>query len=454
MSPSSLLSICLWCSAGLGQETAPPPPGVETPLLVEAGRVITISGEELENASVLIEEGRITAVGKGVTSRWNARVLKFPRSTVIAGLVSAHGTQGLRVPNENVPNAAYISVLDGLDPSSAALKNALRDGVTTMHVIPANATRFGGQGAVIRTAGRTIEELVIRAPSALKVSLRPPPGETRMQTMAALRKSFLDLYLEAREVAAAPSAGLAPARPGKEPTLTEIVESRPPWKDLAWDAVELDRLSTELRPLASVVRGELPVFLYCPGASDVFKAFELIDAQGLKATLVLGPDAHKAAQVLRARKDLGPVVLDPELSTWETDPETGAEERRSAARSLFDAGVPFAVVPAADGRDQGPGLSRDPDLHLWYQAALLVQLGIPRAEALRAVTLTPARILGISHRIGSLEVGKDGNLAIFSGDPLDARSWVEAVVIEGRLVYRWEQDRDLDLLRNEPERSF
>ncbi|MBI4603311.1 MAG: amidohydrolase family protein [Planctomycetes bacterium] len=422
---------------------------------LRVAKAITVSGEEVEDATILIEGGRIAAIGKGIEVPYNAVVFKHPRGVALPGLIACHTTLGLRVPNENVPNVPYISVLDGIDPSHPAVKSSLRDGVTVAHVIPANATRVGGQGAVVRLTGKTVAEMVVKAPSGLKLSLRPPPGETRMQTMAALRKTFADVYVQVRAAAAdaAPPALLS-GKPAAPPDLEALLEGRPPWQEIAWEKVPLDRIDAQARPMVDLVRGQIPAFVYCPSASDVFKAFELMDSHGLKGTLVLGPDAYKLAAVLAARKDLGPVVLDADLVVWDTDPDTGEERRHVTPRALFDAGLRFALQAASDGREQGPRFSREGELHLWYQAAQLVKLGIPRAEALKAVTFTPARILGLEHRMGSLEAGKDANVVVFSGDPLDARSWVEQVLIEGKEAYRREADRDLELLLREPERAF
>ncbi|HZN59228.1 MAG TPA: amidohydrolase family protein [Planctomycetota bacterium] len=435
---------------------APTPPAVTDDLVaVKVGRVITVSGEEIPDGIIIIERGRIRAVGKDVQVPWNARVYSFPRGTALPGLIAAHTTLGLRVPNENVPNVAYITVLDGIDPSIGAFKSALRDGVTVAGVMPANVTRIGGQGAVVRTFGRTIDDLVIRSPSGIKISLRPPAGETRMQNAAQLRKTFLDLYSKVRDVAleASPPATLT-GKPEVEENLTTVLTARPPWKEIAWDKVPLEKVQLELQPLVDLVRGKLPAFIYCPLASDVLKAFEVMDSNGLQATLVLGPDGYKAATAIQARAGLGPVVLDGELIHWETDPDTGEERRTVTPRVFHDAGIRFALQTSLDARDNSARFSRDGESHLWYQAAVLVRHGIPRGDALRSVTLTPAEILGLAGRMGSIEVGKDGNIAIFSGDPLDARSWVEVVLIEGKEAYLKTKDRDLEALLGPQERPF
>ena len=433
-------------------------------IAIEVGRVITVSGEELEGGTILIEAGRIKAIGTGLEIPWNARVLKYPRGVAMPGLIACHSTIGLRVPQEKVPNAPYISVVDGIDPSSRAIKNSLRDGITVAHVMPSNATRIGGQGAVVRLTGRTVEEMVIASPSGMKISLLPPRGETRMESMAALRKTFLDLHYRVAELAldAAPPALLS-GRPVERPELAALVEARPDWESIAWDNVPMEKVGPELSPLVDLVRGKMPAFTYCATASDVFKAFEIIDAHGLQSTLILGADAYKLAAVLASRKDLGLVILDSQQVIWETDPATGREKRHVTPRILFDAGILFALQPAEVLRpsrqsrqsgQSGPGFSRDGELHLWYQAALLVRFGIPRDEALKTITETPARILGLDHRMGTLEVGKDANITIFSGDPLDARSWVEHVLIEGKEAYRRDKDRELELLLKDPEKSF
>jgi len=440
--------LLLMAAAALAAEPA------EDIVAIKAGRVITVAGDDLEPGTILIRAGRIEAVGKDLEVPWNARVLNYPRGVAMPALILCHSTVGLRFPNENVPNAPYISVLDGIDPSSKTITNSLRDGIAVAHVIPANATRIGGQGAVVRLTGRTVDEMVIASPSGMKLSLAPPPGETRMESMAALRKTFVDLYAHVRdlELDQAPPAELA-TKPAAIADLTAVVLSRPPWETIAWEKVPLDKVAPEWRAMVDVVRGRTPAFIYCSTASDVFKAFEIMDANGLKTTLVLGADAYKLADLLASRQGLGPVVLDPELVVWQVDPDSGAEERHVTPRVLFDAGIRFALQAELDPIS-GPGFSRDGEHHLWYQAALLVRFGMPRAEALKAVTLTPARILGLEHRMGTIEAGKDANITVFSGDPLDARSWVEHVLIEGKEAYRRDRDPELEMLLKDPEKRF
>ena len=274
-----------------------------------------------------------------------------------------------------------------------------------------------------------------------------------MGNIAALRKSFYDFYT--RMKALQDTGGKAPLLKKKDRSLTDLVRSRPNWDEIDWKKIPDDKVSERDKPMRDLVQGKLRVFINCPTASDVFKAFELIDAHHLDATLVLGSDAWKLAKVLAARKNLGTVVLNPLLEIWERDPGTGGEKRRLTPVLLHKAGIDFALQAVTDSNfNTGPYFGRSGPYHHWYQASRLVQYGLSRDEAIKTITLAPAKILGLDHRIGSLEAGKDANIAIFSGDPLDARSWVERVFIEGREVYNRSKDRDLELLLKDPERSF
>ena len=420
---------------------------------LKVGRAITVSGKDIEKAVIVMENGRIKAVGTDVEIPRTARVVDMPRAVAMPGIVDAHSVNGLRVSNERFSNVPYVTVLDGIDPSSPGLSNALRHGVTSVHCIAGNVTRFGGQGAVIRTSGKTVEELVVRTPSAMKLSLQPASGENRMGNMAALRKSFYDFYSRMKAIQGA--GGEAPLIENKKLTLTDLVNTRPGWGEIDWKKVPSEKVSERDRPMRDLVRGKLRAFINCPTASDVFKAFELIDANHLDATLVLGPDAWKLADILAARKGLGPVIINPQLEVWDKNDETGAERRRITPILLHKAGVPFALQVLSDSNfNRGPYFGRSGPYHHWYQAARLVQFGMPRDKALETITIIPARLIGIDNRVGSIEAGKDANIAIFSGDPLDARSWVERVFIEGKEVYERGKDRDLERLLKDPERSF
>ena len=177
---------------------------------------------------------------------------------------------------------------------------------------------------------------------------------------------------------------------------------------------------------------KLRAFIYCEKAADVMKAIEIHEKHKLDSVLVLSPECYKAAAFI-AQKKL-PVILDAQLIAWETDEQTDTEEMKVNPRIFSKAGVKFALQ-----NDTSQYGAR----YLWYQAATAVKHGVKRAEALKAVTLYPAQMIGVDKRFGSIEPGKDARLLFLTGDPLDAQTWVNQVMIKGEFVY--EKDKDVRL---------
>jgi hypothetical protein len=168
---------------------------------------------------------------------------------------------------------------------------------------------------------------------------------------------------------------------------------------------------------------------------DVAPAIQTAKENGFleRTVFVLGTDAYRAVDELKRVKR--PVVLSAELVHRERDPITGELRETFAPKVIHDAGLSYALLPDAD--------SSLAERYLTYQAARCVRHGIPRQAALEAITLNPARMLGVADRLGSLEVGKDGYVVVLSGDPLDFTSWVELAFIQGVLAY--ERDKDVRL---------
>jgi imidazolonepropionase-like amidohydrolase len=361
---------------------------------IKGARVIPVSGPELESATIIVRGGRIEAVGKNLEIPWDAKVIDGAHKVVIPGLVEAHTFRGTDRPNERLASVPFVSTFDSINPVDPYYEDALRQGITTLCVMPGNDTMIGGQGCIVRPTGVTAESMMVVKNVAMKISLKPRAGMSRMAHMAALRKELSDAADQVKSKKGEPD-------PRRE-------------------------------PMTRLLKGLLPAFVYCPTASDAHRALELAEASGLKVKLILGRDGWKAAAEI-ARKGVD-VILDPDLEYWETDEELHEEVRRFAGEAVAKAGLRYAFQ--TDGMIYGTS-------YLWFQAATAVKNGLSRAEALRAITLAPAEILGLGSRIGSIEKGKDGNLVLLTGDPLDAASWVETVLIEGKIVYQRSKDEKL-----------
>jgi imidazolonepropionase-like amidohydrolase len=405
-----------WCGAILAAAIlAPlPAPAGEEVLAVKARRILTMAGPPIEDGVVLVRGGRIEAVGK-VEIPPLARVIDAGDGWICPGFVEAHSQAGLDRANEMQPVVPFVSVLDSLDPGAPALEDQLREGVTTLLVIPGNDTQIGGQGILVKPRGRTVEEMLVRRAAGLKIGLGPVRSTTRAGQLAAIRKAFRDAE-EARRNAERRRAEAA-ATPGGAP---EPEDGR-------------------RRAILDLLEGRTPAYIHAPLAMDADHGLALAKEHGLAARFVLGPDAWRAAALLRAAQAAageGKVLfaLDPVLEVEDRDDDAAVEAVREVAGILHRAGVRFALTS-----DEGSGPTRYP----LYQAATAVRQGVPREEALRAITIHAARFLGVDDRVGSLEKGKDANLLLLTGDPLSAQTWVDRVILEGEVAYERKEDRKL-----------
>ncbi|MBU4495820.1 MAG: amidohydrolase family protein, partial [Acidobacteria bacterium] len=279
-------------------------------------------------------------------------------------------------------------------------------------ITPGSRNVIGGQTAVIKHRGRTVEEMTIKSPAGVKFSLGEGPKETygskgqlpstRMGSAYVVRKALLDaqhflaqkITSEAKAAAAKSSSAAFPAK-----------------RDL------------NLEILSAVLEGKMTVFIECYRADDIMTALRLVDEFGLKAVLVGATEGYKLADEIAMREV--PVIVSP-IGVGPRRMETQEASYTNAA-SLDRAGV-IVIVKA----DEALGVGHVRELPLL--AAFAVKGGMERDKALRAITLTAAEVLGVAERIGSLEVGKDADLVLFDGDPLHYRTRVRRVFIDGKEI--------------------
>lgn len=380
---------------------------------VKAGKIYPGSGAPIEPGVILIEEGRITAIGANVEIPWNATLLDYGRNVIVPGLIEAHAARGYDLANETNPLTPFVTVLDALDPSHDAFELALRDGVTTLNILPGNDTILAGMGALVKPVGLVVEDMLLLPVSGMKISVSGTPAFSRMGAMAQLRrylnetKDYMAGNADAKAMTAAPGFFRTP-------------------KYVKYEAV------------ADLLRGRYRAFIYCETAGDVLRAQGLCGEYGIVAVLVFGPDCAKAAEAVAERKLK--VILDPELVRFEQDPDMKSVRRIDVVRAFHDKGVSFALQSnplRVDARS------------LFYQGMRAMSQGLTREEALESVTLTPARILGMDGTIGSLEPGKAANLVVLDGEPFELMTHNEFVMIDGKVAYDRQTDRKLKKLMDE-----
>ncbi len=384
---------------------------------IKAGKLITISGPPLENAVILIENGKIKAIGKELKPAWNARVIDASDKTVMPTYVLAHTSGGLSSGDtENMPNVPYLTVQDAVDPASTFFEEALRNGIGTIHVVPGNRTLIAGQGMVVRPYGKTVEDMAVQTRSALKMSLQGQGG-SRIAQLKKLRRALEDVreYMKEYERKKAEFAQeKAAGASGDKKEFSEEIEF-------------------QKKPIVDLLNKKLGAFLYVPGAAELPEALRIPAEFQFRATLVLGAQCHKAVPVVAATRQT--VVLDDDLEFYEQEPDSEVETLVCPPALMHKAGVVFAL--SIDTNVDSP--RRYP----WWQMATAIRHGVDRESALKALTLVPAQILGLADQFGSVEEGKVANLQILSGDPLKATTWVETVLLEGQVVYERSKDRRL-----------
>ncbi|HEX9064039.1 MAG TPA: amidohydrolase [Streptosporangiaceae bacterium] len=388
-------------------------------LAITGGRIVPVNGPEIESGTVLVENGTITQVGASVEVPAGAEVVDAAGSWVLPGFIDAHAHVGVSEEAEGWagqdtnemtdPVTAHVRAIDAINPAEMGFRDAIGGGVLAVNVNPGSGNPIGGQTVALKCWGRTVDEMALRQPSGMKSALGENPkrvyGEqkktpsTRLGTAAVIRGAFVEAgnYLRRVEAEA--------ARPE--------AERKPVDRDL------------KLEALGRVLRREIPWRQHCHRADDIATALRIADEFGYDLVIDHGTEAHLLADILAARNI--PVIIGP-LFTSRSKVEL---RNRSLANpgKLARAGVTIAITT------DHPVV---PINFLIHQASLAVKDGLDRDTALRALTINPARIAGIDDRLGSIEAGKDADLVIWSGDPLDVLSRATRAFIDGAEIYRYE----------------
>jgi imidazolonepropionase-like amidohydrolase len=378
-------------------------------LAIVGGQVIPIEGTPFRDGVILVDDGAIRALGTDVRVPDGAERVDATGKVVLPGLVDAHTHLGVHEEAEGWagedtnemtdPVTPHVRALDGINPADLGFADAIAGGVLTVNVNPGSGNPIGGQTVAVRCAGATVDEMVLRAPSGVKSALGENPKRvysdrkefpsTRLGTAAAIRDAFVKTgnYLAKRDRG----------------------DGEPVDRDLRWET------------LAMVLRQEIPWRQHCHRADDIATALRLADEFGYRLVIDHGTEAAPLADRIAERGV--PVLIGP-LLTSRSKVELRNRSLANPGR-LAAAGVELGIIT------DHPVV---PIQLLHVQAALAVKEGLDPAAALRAVTLVPARIMGVDDRVGSLLAGKVATLCVWSGDPLDVRSRVEAAWIEGRRV--------------------
>ena len=382
-------------------------------LAIKAGKIETMTeAGTLKDGVILIEDGRIKAIGADLEIPEEAEVYDYGEKTILPGLIDAHthlgiGEEGIgwegRDYNEMTsPVTPELRAIDAINPADLGLEDARKSGITSVMVAPGSANVIGGECLAMKTNGKYVDDMIIKNPVGIKAAFGENPkrvyGEqkkspsTRMAVAAELRKALMETedYI-------------------KNKANKENDEDNSFKRDI------------QLESLARVINGEMPLKTHAHRADDIMTALRIADEFAIDLTIEHCTEGHKIAE--RLAEAGVPAIVGPSLTT-RSKVEVKDRDFKTAA-VLAEAGVKVALM------SDHPVIPVD---NLMVYAALAVKAGLDRSEAYKSVTINPAEILGINDRVGSLEAGKDADLVVYAGDPLDIAANVEAVYISGEQI--------------------
>lgn len=375
-------------------------------MILKNARIFPMDRPPIPEGFVAFEGEKITAVG-AMEACPAGEALDLGGAQIYPGFVDAHchlgmfgdsvGFEGADGNESTDPVTPHLRAIDSIDPMDRCFSEAREAGITTVLTGPGSSNVIGGQFAAIKTAGRWIDRMIVKAPAAMKFALGENPkktyqgrGETpvtRMATAALIREELRKAqeYLRRQER-------------GEEPD---------------YDA--------KLDALVPVIQKKLPAHFHAHKANDIATAVRIAKEFQLDAVIVHATEGHLVADILESEGI--PVITGPVIND-RSKPELRHLEQENTA-ALVEAGIPAAICTDHP---------ENPVQYLPLAAALTVRAGVTPEKALLAITLRAAEIAGIADRVGSLTVGKDADLVVLDGDPLEMQSRVQMVFIDGRRV--------------------
>ena len=389
-------------------------------ILIKNGLVKTMVGEDIENGQVLLDGGKIAAVGKEVSAPVDAQVIDAAGCIVAPGFVEGHchigldeeaiGFEGDDYNEMTDPVTPQMRGIDGLNPMDEAFFDAYSHGVTTAVTGPGSANVVGGTFLAVKLCGKRVDNMVVKNPVAMKIAFGENPKRcygasqkkmpmTRMGTAALLR----ELLVKAQNYREEMDAYEADPKNNKKPTY-----------------------DCKLHAMLPVMRKEIPLKSHAHRADDIFTSLRIAKEFDLDITLDHCTEGHLIADELEKEGKgclVGPTFgakskFELKNKCWDTP------------KAMVEHGLKTAIITDA------PVI---PLKYLPLCAGLAINAGLDEQEAWKAVTINPAVITGIADRVGSLEVGKDADVVIYKGNPLtDLQYTTKYTLINGQIVYQAE----------------
>ncbi len=387
-------------------------------ILIKNGQILPMEGKDLPKGDILIEGGKIKKIAATIEEKDikvpatdTLQIIDATGTVITPGLIDAHchlgmwedaiGFEGDDGNECTDPVTPELRAIDAINPMDRNFQEAYEGGITTVATGPGSANVIGGQFAVIKTFGKRIDDMIVKFPVAMKCAFGENPKRvyseqhkaptTRMATASILREVLYEAkeYMEAKK--------------SKD-------KDKQPDFDLQMEA------------LLPVLKKEIPLKAHAHRADDMFTALRIAKEFGIKITLDHCTEGHLIVEELKAENV--PLIVGPSLS------ERSKFELKNLTFEtpgiLSKAGIDIAIM------------TDSPVIPLQYLpmcAALAAKAGMDKKEAMKAITINPAKILGVEKRVGSIKEGKDADIVIWTKHPFDLESVVKYTIIDGKVVH-------------------
>ncbi len=383
-------------------------------IVIKNGTINTITNRVIVG-DVLIEDGKIKEIGEDLVVPLDAKVIDAEGKQVFPGFIDAHthlglwedgmGYEGADGNEETDPITPQLNPIDGINPMDNTFKEAYQGGITSVCTTPGSANVMGGQCIAIKTFGRRIDNMVIKNPVASKIAFGENPKSCygRDEKMPQTRMAIASLLRENLKKA--------------EEYMEEL--------ELYMEHEDHDKPEYDIRleSLIPVLKGEIPFKVHAHRADDMFTAIRISKEFDIKLTLDHCTEGHLIAEELL--EEGYPVIVGPSLS----------ERSKIELRNLT-----FDTAGILSNTGLNVSLTTDhpviPVQYLPICAGIAVKHGMKKEDAIKAMTINPAITLGIDNKVGSIEIGKDADIVIWDGDPLEIQSNVLYTIINGKVVYK------------------
>ena len=379
--------------------------------IIKNGLIHDAVHREAYVADILLADGKIAAIGGGLTAPADAAVFDADGLEVYPGFVDAHthigldgygiGYEGCDYNEMNDIWTPQLRAIDGINPRDPSLADARRAGVTCVCTGPGSANVLGGTFLAMKTVGNRVDKMVVRDPVAMKCAFGENPkrcyrdkcDSTRMSTAAFLRGALM----QARDYGARKQAANG-------------------------DITKMPAYNQKLEALLPVLAREIPLKAHAHQANDIFTALRIAREFNLRLTLEHVTEGHLIVDELAGEKDV-PMAVGPSL-TFASKFEL-QNKSWSTPAVLTAAGCHVSIITDS---------SVIPQQYLPLCAGMAIKAGMDPFDALKAITINPAEHIGVADRVGSLEVGKDADLVITAGSPFEVLTEVKAVFIDGARI--------------------